>query len=179
MGLQDIDEVERTSSSGTQGYPERFKTYGTHEMDESIETWFDEFESRFPEPIDCEFIEVSPEMSSTRGMAYWRQREGEEYYYIRLAEHAVEGREWRARQTLLHEMVHIYCFQNDWKNISDGSTTFKWLCGAVNASVNQVGTTSREWKQLMEPMIPTEDNLTDPSEPADDMGAIPPEEDPL
>ena len=161
MGLQDVEVDHGTGDTGTGQYPEAFMTYPNHEIEEQLWEWFEELEERFPQEIRCDFIEVSPELESCDAQAYWRERDGESYQYVRFAEHHIDSPDWRLRQTLIHEMAHLYCYQNGFKELSDSSPTFKWLCGRIGAPINSVQGSSGEWLQLMEPMIDDQTRVPD------------------
>lgn len=143
---QMLDEHGATNTS----HPHRNYPYNDFE-DDSWE-WFDELEERFPEEIKCDFIEVSPNITKYNARAYYR--ENGRYTYIRFSKHYVENyTDKELKETLLHEMVHLYTYQKGYFNISDGSHLFKWLCGSVGAKINQVGKHEEKWRDLARPLV--------------------------
>lgn len=156
MGLEQLDDVQLNSQSG--------RAYPDHPEDETHYEWFDEFQDRFPEEIECDFIEVSTGIEKYNAKSYKEHEDShrERDQYIRIAEHFLDSPTWRRRQTLLHEMVHLYCYQNDHIDVSDGSHIFKWLCGQVGCVINQVNTNSERWEDLAEPFI--DEDMKDLSE---------------
>lgn len=145
-GLDDL--LEEEVGGTTEDHP--YRTYPYHEFEDTAWEWFDILEKKFPCDIQCDFIEVSPQMnSSVRAKASYR--DGGKYQFIRYAKYYVQtGDDWELRRTLLHEMVHLYCYQRGHTDISDGSPIFKWLCGAVGCHINEVSVESPEWIDLAE-----------------------------
>jgi len=148
-GLDDLLEEE------IGGVPENHpcRTYPYHEFEDKAWNWFEELNNKFPVDIKCDFIEVSPNMNSSwRAKACYRNNG--QHQFIRFAKYYVESSEdWTLKRTLLHEMVHLYTYQQGHRDIGDGSIIFKWLCGAVGCEVNQINNTSPEWIDLAEPFI--------------------------
>lgn len=143
-GLKDVVDQKggRTDSTNHRAYP-------YDEREEKLWEWFDELEERFPEDIECEFIEVSPRLERCHAKAYLKP-DGTQY--IRMADDYLRAtRDWKVKRTLLHEMVHLYTYQKGHSDISDGSHLFKWLCGAVGAHINQVSENGDQWRDLAEP----------------------------
>lgn len=153
MGLEDLldDDISAGVASASQ-----FRRYGSHEADEKLERWVDEFQERFPEPIELDFIEVSPQLENTAARFYRKERDDEQFAYIRVAEKTLEREEWWQRNVLLNQMVIAYIQQRGYHDISTGSSLFKWLCGNVGCVINQVDTSSMEWQDLAEPMMEQE-----------------------
>jgi hypothetical protein len=153
MGLEDLldDDVSAGEASASQ-----FRRYGSHEADERLNEWFEDFQERFPEPIELDFIEVSPQLENTAARFYRKRRDEREFRYIRVAEKTLERDEWWQRNVLLNQMVIAYIHQRGYHDISTGSSLFKWLCGNVGCVINQVDTDSMEWQDLAEPMMDPE-----------------------
>jgi len=144
-GLDDLltDEIGGT----VENHP--YRTYPYNEFEDTAWEWFEKFEDRFPCEIQCDFIEVSPNIESARAKACYR--DGGEYQFIRFAKwYVVHSDDWALSRTLMHEMMHLYCYQRGHHNISDSSPIFKWLCGAVGCHINEVDVTSPEWIDLAE-----------------------------
>jgi len=134
----------------------QYRYYPYHEFEDTLWEWFEELENRFPIELRCSFIEISTRMSRIYAKAYYRDHG--ETIFIRFSKSYIEENpDWRIRQTLLHEMVHLYTYQIGFhEEISDGSVIFKWLCGQVGANVNQVRQNSQKWKELAEPFLDKE-----------------------
>lgn len=148
-----LDDLLAQEGAAQQENEHRYYPY--HEFEDTAWEWFKELEERFPVSIDCEFIEVSTRMSKYTAKTYYRE-EGA-VCFIRFSKYWVENSpEWRLKQTLLHEMVHLYTYQMGWKEISDSSIMFKWLCGQVGATVNQISQHSEKWEFLAEPFLDEE-----------------------
>jgi hypothetical protein len=110
------------------------RAYPNHEYDDKLYEWFDELNERFPVELEVAFIEVSTQITSYNAKAY---REPDGTRYIRMAEHFVENKDDSViKDTLLHEMVHIYFYQLGHKDISDSSHLFSWVCGRVGTNIN-------------------------------------------
>lgn len=148
MGLKDLEGIENGSAATTNPY----RAYPHTDWEDTLNEWFTELEQRFPEPIQCDFIEVSTRIKKYNAKAYYRQHPTSQY--IRFSEKYLNSStDERIRMTLLHEMVHLYTYQNGFNRVSDGSHIFKWLCGAVGAPINQVWVKSDKWKDLADPFI--------------------------
>lgn len=150
MGLEDLldDDVATGEASASQ-----FRRYGQHDADEKLEDWFEEFQDRFPGRVELDFIEVSPQLENTAARFYRKERDGNEFKYVRIAEKTLERDEWWQRNVLLNNMVIAYCHQHGYHDVSTGSSLFKWLCGNVGCVINQVDVSSMEWQDLAEPMM--------------------------
>lgn len=130
----------------------KYRAYSKHEKEEQLWEWFEEFEGKFPVELTCDFIEVSTRMSSYHAKAYYR--DGGEHQYIRFSKQYIErASDRQLRQTLLHEMVHLYTYEMGFEDINDQQVIFKWLCGRVGCKVNAIDTESPVWINLAEPMI--------------------------
>lgn len=153
MGLDNLVNEKGGTGSGN-----RFRAYPYHEFEDQCWEWFNEFQERFPIEIEADFIEISDQITKVNARAYWRIRDNEYYQFIRLSEKFINNAQtWRIKQCILHEMVHLYFYQlgyrNDDKKVTDGSTIFKWVCGAVGAKVNQIPVYTQEWQKCAEPFI--------------------------
>lgn len=147
-----------------------YRTYPKHEYEDKLWRWFHELEERFPCEIECDFIAVSPQITSYHAKAYWRTNPSSQF--IRVAEWFVDSKDdERIKLTLLHEMVHLYTYQKGFaRNVTDSSVIFKWLCGQVGTTVNAISTGSSEWQQLAVPFI--EQQMSDDVDVDDDWWAF-------
>jgi predicted SprT family Zn-dependent metalloprotease len=144
MGLEDFKSESDS----------HYKQYGYHEYNEKLEKWADEMEERFPIDLNIEFVEVSPQMNQTRGMAYRRDNST---YYIRLAEWFVGIKsDERIKLTLLHEMVHVYFYRQGYSD-THHDKYFRWVVGRVGASMTNMAITDRKWQQCIEPFLEMEE----------------------
>lgn len=141
MSLKDL-----VKESGGVAESHHYRHYPKHDMEDQLWDWFHELEERFPEEVECDFIEVSPEISSHNALAY-HKKDGSQFIRIKesLVEHADD---WSIKRTLLHEMVHMYCYQKGHHDVSDSSHLFAWLCGAVGCEINQVSALEGSWEDL-------------------------------
>jgi hypothetical protein len=150
MGLDDLldDDVTTGEASASQ-----FRRYGSHKADEQLNEWYEEFQERFPERVELDFIEVSPQLENTSARFYKKDREEKQFMYVRISEKTLERDEWWQRNVLLNQMVIAYCHQRGYHDISTGSSLFKWLCGRVGCAISQVNIDSMEWQDLAEPLM--------------------------
>lgn len=148
MGLQDVVEEQGGVVSDNP-----YRTYPKHEYEDILWEWFDELEDRFPCDIECDFIEVSPNITSYHAKAFYRR--GPRSVFIRFSKNYIErSSDEKIKLTLLHEMVHLYTYQKGFNgDVRDHSPIFKWLCGQVGTTINSVPTRSSEWERLAEPFI--------------------------
>jgi len=164
MALGDLENVEPSNRSKNKtatdsnidspnnSIQHRYRSYKPHEKDKLLYELFDELEERFPEEVRCDFIEVSTRMDRCRAKAYYR--DGGTHLFIRFSDWYVEKESRKElKDTMLHEMVHLWCFQKGFKKVSDGSPMFKWLCGQVGTKINQVPKSSHKWEILAEPFV--------------------------
>jgi len=130
-----------------------YRTYPKLEFEDTLWKWFNQFEDAFPCEVRCDFIEISPNISSYRAKAFWRQDPNSQF--IRVSEEYIERADNRTiKRTMLHEMVHLYTFQKGFEHeITDSSPMFKWLCGQVGTHINSVNTMSMKWQELAEPFL--------------------------
>lgn len=119
----------------------RFRHYPHDPRADEIEEWIEEYQDRFPAKVQCDFVEIATRDVQYYGKAYWRQREGETIQYMRVSEKTFEQGIDFTRGVVLHEMVHLYLYQEDfWRrcNITEKHPIFIWLCGAVGANHESV-----------------------------------------
>lgn len=148
MGLGNFTPDKETTSKS------RFKSYGYHPMNDTLQKWIDELQCRFPEEVRVDFVEVSPEMTRTDGYAYWKKRDGQHYQYIRIAEKAIEKySDNHLKRILIHEMCHCYCFQKGYPDVSDSNRVFSWILGRVKADISGYSQSCGEWEDLVEPFL--------------------------
>lgn len=141
MGLDDIvpDDVPDGN---------HYRQYPHHPAEDRLEEWADEAQEKFPEEVEYDFIEVSPEMVRTHGFAYYKP-DGSKY--IRIAERVVERYPVHyQRLVLIHEMTHIFFKQRNMEEYSDGSRLFNWVLGRVGADLNGVGPGTEEYDLMLE-----------------------------
>lgn len=144
MGLEDF------KSERNNGY----RQYGSHEYDDKLETWKDDFMERFPIDLNIEFIEVSPKMTKHNAMAY---RRDVNTYYIRVSEQFINlNNDERIKLTLLHEMVHVYFYQQGYTK-TNHDKYFRWVVGRVGASMTHMSINDRKWQDCIEPFLDMEE----------------------
>lgn len=137
----------------------RFKTFGAHEADEKLNRMVEKAQQAFPEEVRVDFVEVSPHMTKHNGKAYWRTRDGETYQYMRISEDFLSRSDDDIMLVVLHEMCHLYLYQNGCKDLTERDPLFTWVLGRVGAHLSGTHTHSERWKRVAEPML--EDYVTD------------------
>lgn len=147
MGLDDLIPEETDSGSN------QLRKYGSHEADEKLENWIDEFQSRFPTDVRIDFIEVSPELTKSIARWYVKPRDGEEVRYVRVSEKLIDMEEWYQRQVILSVMSEMWMNQMGAKEMEAGHAIKKWVKGQVGCIINAVDVESEEWRILAEPFI--------------------------
>jgi len=147
MGLDQFKQTETAAGAA------RFRTYGQHDREDQLNEWADQLQEHFPEEIRIDFIEVSPEMTKHDAKAYWRKRDGEQFQYMRVAEHFLNKSDDRIILTLLHEMCHLYLYQKGYTDVTERHVMFTWLLGRVGASVSRISTDSEMWQDVAEPFL--------------------------
>lgn len=153
MALDDFIKGVETSSS--------FKAFNYHELDKQLEEMVEEAQSRFPEEVDVEFIEASPQLQRYSGKAYKDyDDEGHQYVqYIRIKKNLAEKNNAETKRVVLHEMAHVYLYQKGLDHVTEKDVTFQWLCGRVMADPSDVFEGSKEWDRVIEPMLEMEGEL--------------------
>lgn len=131
----------------------RFQQYPSHPDDGRINRMIEELQQLFPEEVRIDFVEVSPRMTKTHAMAYWRKRDGEYTQFMRVGEHYTDVDDEELRRTVLHEMVHLFCYQNGYTDLSERSVIFTWLLGQLGASLSGIPESSQKWKDLAKPFL--------------------------
>lgn len=147
MGLDQFKQSETSVGAA------HFRSFGKHEAEDVLNDMADDLQERFPEEVQIDFIEVSTSMTKCHGKAYRRERNGEWYQYIRIAERHLIQDDDRVKLTLAHEMCHLYLYQNGYSDITEKSPMFSWILGRVGASVTDIGVDSDMWQDLAEPML--------------------------
>lgn len=148
MGLDELIDDEGTAKNLAQ-----FRRYGSHEEDDRIWGIIEEMQERFPVEIECDMVEVATDDVNYDAKAYYRVKGGTHYQYLRVKESCLHGDPVYVRHIILHEMVHLYCYQMGHSEISDGSPMFKWLCGRVGCTLSQIEWNGMDWKDLADPML--------------------------
>lgn len=128
------------------------KAFGYHPRNEELQELVDELQSRFPEKVQVDFIEVSTKMTKTWAKAY--RSSGTQY--IRVAEHFIEeygDDKDMVKRAVLHEMVHLWFYQNGYGDISDNDALFNWALGMVGADISGYGPNHLEWRDIIAPLL--------------------------
>jgi predicted SprT family Zn-dependent metalloprotease len=86
-------------------------------------------------------------------MAYWRERDGEYTQFMRVGEHYTEVDDETLRRTVLHEMIHLFCYQKGYRDLSERSVMFTWLLGRLGASVSGIDQDNKKWQDLAKPFL--------------------------
>lgn len=157
MGLSDLIDDD------TDAEAQKFRRYGAHEYNDTLEEWVDEFQERFPVEVQVDFIEVSPELSKNAIKTYWKIKNSEVHQYIRVAESVLDQPDHRIRHFVLQAMVQLYCNEQGFQDLSKGTNAYKWVCGAVHANGDLVSEDSQEFSELILPFL--EESLAPDEEP--------------
>jgi len=135
---------------------DRHKIYGSHEYDEKLEQIIQKHKDKFPIDLKIEFIEVSSAMTKAHATAY--SREGNSKHYIRVSEDFIESSsDERIELTIVHEMVHIYFYQQGYLN-HNHDKYFRWVVGRVMGSMTHSTIHEKKWQECIEPFFEMEDN---------------------
>lgn len=148
MGLENLIDDEDSIESIS-----KYKKYGHHEYNDILERWVDEFQDRFPEEVEIEFVEVSSAMESKAAYTYFRYINEEEICFIRISENVIDNEDWFIKQTVLHCMVDAYLRQLGADDIDAGHSIRNWVRGRVGCIINAVDVDSDEWKLIAEPFL--------------------------
>lgn len=141
MGLDDISPETTVSES-----QHKDRAYPPHEYEERLWEWVDGLQDRFPEEVQIDFIEVSDRMTQAQAKGYCKERGT--VLYIRIAERVIENEDDEYIKTiLLHEMVHLWFYQNSWFDVGDSDPIFNWVLGAVGADLS--GSGQGDWQHTI------------------------------
>jgi len=144
MGLDNF----RTKSSN------QYRAYDSHEYDDRLNQWEDEFEDRFPVRLNIEFIEVSPNMTKTWGKATYKP---DGTCYIRMSEDFLYNHtDEQIKMTLLHEMCHVYFYRKGYKD-TNHNKFFRWVVGRVKGDLTHTSFKNQQWKDCIEPFLDMEE----------------------
>lgn len=142
MGLADLTPEDTVATEYQQ-----YKRYPSHEWDDKLEQWAEEVTPRFPGGVEYDFIEVSPEMTRTSGFAYKKTENG----YIRISEQSIEKYpEYYVKFVLIHELAHLWFYQNGYEEYSDGSGIFEWVLGRVGGDLDEAAPGTDEYEIMWE-----------------------------
>lgn len=132
--------------------PESGRAYPDHERQEELEEWLEELSDEFPEPIEVDFIEVSPNMTRHCAKAYWDKSDKDRDRYIRLSEQFVEEHtDGQIKSVILHELVHAWLYQNGDADVTERDPIFTYILGAVGAHVSGFGFSDEMMKKYCAP----------------------------
>jgi|APHM01.1.fsa_nt_gi SprT-like family. len=143
MGLQGLIDQEKGD------VPER--AWPDHKRQDELEEWLDDLENEIPIELDVDFIEVSPPMTQTAAMAYKDSSDNKDReYYIRVSEWVMENEpDDVIRGTILHELAHIWFWENGDGDISDGDDMFSYVLGGLGAHLSGVDFKGYEYETYM------------------------------
>jgi len=128
----------------------KHKAYSSHEYDNKLNKWANEFADRFPINLNIEFIEVSPNMTKTWGKATYK-RDGTAF--IRMSEQFLNSHPDREiKMTLLHEMCHVYFYRMGYKD-TNHDKFFRWVVGRVGGDLTYTSFKNNKWKDCIEPFF--------------------------
>lgn len=129
MGLDDALDANREGCDNG-GY------YGYHEFNPKLNEWVEELKPRFPEPLNLDYIEVSPNIDKVQARAHYD--EGGDHY-IRVAEKLFwEYNDPYIKEIVAHELLHVWMYSNGYR-YDDSDRLFNWLLGYVNADLSGTG----------------------------------------
>lgn len=130
------------------------KQYNYVNLDNQLEDIVKELQSKFPEEVEVDFIEASPQLQSCAGKAYYRTNANlERTNYIRIKKSLAEENSERTKRVVLHEMCHVYMYQKGFTEVTEKDVLFQWLCGRVGADPTGIYEGSKEWREVIGPML--------------------------
>lgn len=147
MGLKDFVEDESGSSSSS------YKRYGQHEANERLEAVIEANQEKFPEEIEVDFVEVSPQMTETALRTYTKGEYPDGTAFIRVSEGFLDHPEGLQVSILLNAMVTVYFWQNGQMDKAGSTDLYKWVCGRVSAQLNNLRNDEEAWYSVGEPMM--------------------------
>lgn len=108
---------------------------------------------RFPGRVDVDEVKVIEDLDGSMAEALQQVRSGKVRYTL-LIDKAVFGSEdWIVEATMAHEMVHMYCYQKGYDDLSDGDPMFEWMCGRVGALQTDFNPKDHQFKELIVPFM--------------------------
>lgn len=143
MGLGDI--IDQTDNHSGRAWPD-------HGRQEELEDWMDELSQEFPGEVRVDFIEVSPQMTKCYAKAYWDEKSKERDRYIRVSKDFFENHsDDRVKAVILHELVHIWFFQEGYTSVTERDERFTYVLGAVGAHVSGVSFDDETFNEMCGP----------------------------
>jgi len=128
MGLGNLDDINLKHSG---------RYFPDHERQDELEQWMEDLMDRFPEPIDVDFIEVSPQMTKHAAMAYWDHGSQDRDKYIRVSKNAMDRlTDDQIKSIILHELVHCWFYMNGDNDVTERDPMFTYVLGAVGAHLS-------------------------------------------
>lgn len=140
MGLQGLIDQEKGD------VPER--AWPDHKRQDELEQWVETMKEEIPVDLEVDFIEVSPTMTNYSAKAYRdNSLDNVRKYYIRVAEHTMDDQsDDEIRAVILHELVHIWFWENGDGDISDGDDLFSYVLGGLGAHLNKTNFDGYEYQ---------------------------------
>jgi len=131
MGLGNLDDVNLKHSG---------RHFPDHERQDELNDWLEELRHEFPEPVNVDFIEVSPQLTKAWAKAYWDHSSKDRDRYIRLSKRLVENyTDDQIKSVILHELAHCWFYQNGDNDVTERDPIFSYVLGAVGAQVSGYG----------------------------------------
>lgn len=133
---------------------DRYREYPDHEYNSRLENLVDDLQHRFPEEVEVDFIECSPNMDKHFGMAYYKSTNRGVIRYIRMSEKYIDAWNFnKVEMAVLHEMAHIYFHQKGYKDITERDPRFTWVLGRLGALISEVPTSNDCWEDCLKPFL--------------------------
>lgn len=140
MGIEDFITESNTKGAGSR----------RHEYYDKLNEWVVELENRFPIDLNIDEVTVSKRMTKTWGKAYENHREG---HQIKMSADFMEKHsDEEIKRTLLHEMVHVYFYQQGHSDVKH-SKFFRWVAGRVGADMTHMSYTNEKWQDCITPFL--------------------------
>lgn len=130
---------------------QQYKKYNKHDLDEYLEELVEHNQHRFPERVEVDFIEASPSLESTYGMAYYRRNGGDKIKFIRIADWLADRKNRRLEMVVVHEMCHIFLYQKGFTDVNEKDDLFQWILGRTNADLTHMNYRSKKYEEVVEP----------------------------
>lgn len=108
---------------------------------------------RFPTGVEVDEVVVLEDLEGNMAEAVQTVRAGVVNYYIYLDEKIFNSEDWIVEATMAHEMVHLYCYQKGYDDLTDGDPMFEWMCGRVGALQTNFNPKEHQFKELIVPFM--------------------------
>ena len=113
---------------------------------------------RFPGRVDVDEVKVIEDLDGSMAEALQQVRSGKVRYTLLIDKAVFGSKDWIVEATMAHEMVHMYCYQKGYDDLSDGDPMFEWMCGRVGALQTDFNPKDHQFKELIVPFMKQADH---------------------